>query len=448
MTVAELKERAALEAETARGIKDKADQEGRGMTSDEASIFDEHMANAERVEQESIRQARLEATEARLNATQPKKADTEFANGARIDAVLSPEKLFRFGKLRSFTGSEAERSAYIAGRWLMATVMNSAESRQWCHEHGVEIRVQTEGGNTAGGFLVPDVLERAIIDLRETYGQFRQNCRVMPMSSDHSIIPRRTGGVSAFFIGESTEITASDKAWNQVELTAKKLGTLSRMSTDLSEDAVINVADDLTSEMAHAFAVKEDQCGIDGDGTSAYGGMTGIRVKMVDGLHDGGWVTSAACDNWTEITAAMLSSMMSQIPAYALPGAKWYCSPVAKASVFDRLAMAASGNTLANIAAGAMAAYGGYPIVTMPAMPTTDDAAALNGKIMLLFGDLRLSTTLGDRRGITIKVSTDRYMEFDQIGIQATERFCIVNHDVGGATVATRGPIVGWKGTT
>ena len=447
MTVAELKERAALEAETARGIKDKADQESRGMTSDEASIFDTHMANAERVEQEAIRQARLEAAEARLNAPQPKQAETEFANGARIEAVV-PEKLFRFGALRSFKGPQAERNAYVAGRWLMATVMNNAESRQWCHDHGVEIRVQTEGVNTAGGFLVPDVLERAIIDLRETYGQFRQNCRVMPMSSDHSIIPRRTGGVTAFFIGESTEITASDKAWNQVELTAKKLGALSRMSTDLSEDAVINVADDLTSEMAYAFAVKEDQCGIDGDGTSTYGGMTGIRVKMTDGLHDGGLVTGAACDNWTEITAAMLSSLMAQIPAYALPGAKWYCSPVAKASVFDRLAMAASGNTLANIAAGAMSAYGGYPIVTMPAMPTTDDSAALNGKIMLLFGDLRLSTTLGDRRGITIKVSADRYMEFDQIGIQATERFCIVNHDIGGATVASRGPIVGWKGTT
>jgi len=447
MTVTELRERAAFEAEEARKIKDKVDEEGRGMNEDEVHEFDKHVNEANRVEAEADRQERLEATEARLNAPQERKVTPEIATGERI-TVVKPE-LFRFGKLTAFTGQNAEANAYKSGKWLMATIMGDAASRQWCHDKGVEIRVQTEGINTAGGFVVPDVMERAIIDLREEYGSARKNCRVVPMSSDHSVIPRRSGGVTAYFIGETTAITASDKSWNQVELTAKKLGALTRMSTDLSEDAIINLADDLAQEMAYAFAAKEDACCIDGDGTATYGGMEGIRVRMIDGLHVGSYVDAvAAGDNWSELDAADLLAVMAALPKYARRGAKWHCSPLAKVAVFDRLALALGGMTAADIAAGAASKYGGYPIEEWAAMPTDDSAAALNLKIMLFFGDMRLSTTLGDRRGIVMKKSEERYLEYDQIAIQATERFCIVNHDIGGAAAANRGPVVGLRGIT
>jgi HK97 family phage major capsid protein len=267
------------------------------------------------------------------------------------------------------------------------------------------------------------------------------------MSGDHTYIPRRAGGVTAYFVGEKDSIIESDKSWNQVELTAKKLGALTRMSTDLSEDAIINIADDLAKEMAYAFAVKEDQCGIDGDGTSTYGGMVGIRTKMIDGNHAYSYVEAAAAgDDWSGIDASDLTNVMGALPLYARANAKWYCSPLAKVAVFDRLMAAGGGNTIQNLASGAPARYMGYPIVEAAAMPTVDAGAALNAKIMLFFGDLSMAATLGDRRGITVKVSNDRYFEYDQIGIQATERFCIVNHDIGGT--ATRGPVVGLLGNT
>jgi HK97 family phage major capsid protein len=47
---------------------------------------------------------------------------------------------------------------------------------------------------------------------------------------------------------------------------------------------------------------------------------------------------------------------------------------------------------------------------------------------------------MGERRGITVKTSEERYFEYDQIAIQATERVDINVHDVGDATTA--GPIV------
>ena len=387
-------------------------------------------------------QERLEKTEARLNKPDKRKVPGEVSDGSRIE-VVTPE-LFRFGKLRSFTGKNAEANAYRAGKWLLATVMKNAEARQWCNEHGMEIRVQTENINTAGGYVVPDVMERAIIDLRESYGMFRANARVLPMGSDHTNIPRRTGGVTAYFVGETDEITASDKSWNQVELTAKKLAALTRMSTDLSEDAIINIADDLAKEMAWAFAKKEDEVGLDGNGTSTYGGMVGIRTRFVDGTHTAGQdAGTSPYTAWAHGTLAdELTTLMSLLPAYALARAKFYISPAGKAGLLDRIALEAGGNTTQNIASGAAPMFGGYPIVVSAAMPT----APTNATVAFLFGDLSLSTTLGDRRGITISVTTDRYFESDQIGIKATQRFCIVNHDLGDNTTA--GPIVASVGTT
>jgi HK97 family phage major capsid protein len=442
MTVIQLREKAVAEAELAREIKDKADQECRGLTEEEASKFDNHLHEAERLEKEANRQQKLEETEQRLSAPQEKKVLLETADGGRID-VQVPE-LFRFGQLRAFKGKNKEADAYKAGRWLMATIMGDAGSRQWCRDKGIEIRVQTEGVNTAGGFVVPDVMERAIIDLRETYGMFRANARVLPMGSDHTVIPRRTGGVTAYFVGETTEITASDKSWNQVELTAKKLGALTRMSTDLSEDAIINIADNLAEEMAWAFAKKEDECGLDGDGTNTYGGMVGIRTKFVDGDHTAGYDEgTSACTAWSHITIAdEIVTVMSLLPTYALPRAKWYINPAGKAACFDALALAAGGNTTREIASGAEPMFAGYPVVVSAAMPS----APTDQTVAILFGDLSLSSTFGDRRGITIKVSADRYLEYDQIGIQATERFCIVNHDIG--DTSTAGPVVALVGNT
>jgi HK97 family phage major capsid protein len=287
-------------------------------------------------------------------------------------------------------------------------------------------------------------MERAIIDLRETYGMFRANARVIPMSSDHTLIPRRASGVTAYFVGETDSITESEKAWNQVELTAKKLGALTRMSTDLSEDAIINIADDLADEMAWAFAKKEDECGLDGDGTTTYGGMVGIRTKFVDGNHTAGQdAGTSPYTAWSHGTLAdEIVTLMSLLPTYALPRAKFYIHPAGKAALFDAIALAAGGNTTREIAGGAEPMFAGYPVVISSAMPS----APTNGTVAFLFGDLTLSTTFGDRRGITIKVSNDRYLEYDQIGIQATERFCIVTHDIGDTSDA--GPVVASVGTT
>ena len=446
MTVVELRELAAKYADDAREIQDKVDAEERGMTTDEAAEFDGLMSKMDTTEAKADRQERLEKAEARINA--PKEPETKkvITPGTKIE-VQNRER-FRHGKLRSFTGPNADADAYKAGKWIMATMMGDADAREWCRQHNVEMRVQTEGINSAGGFVVPDVMERAIIDLRESYGMARQNCRILPMSSDHTYVPRRVGGVTAYFVGETDEITASDKSWNNVELTAKKLGALTRMSSELNEDSIINMADDLANEMAWAFAKKEDDCCMLGTGASTYGGMEGLEVKMDPDLnpnHTAGQIDAASAGlAHSAIEYTDLVNVMAALPRYARANAKWHINPVAKVGIFDRLLLAAGGNTNRNLAEKQATMYAGYPIVEWESQTGTDPFT--NDNPILFFGDMTMSSTMGTRRGITVKVSDQRYLEYDQIGIMATERFCINHHDLG--DTSTAGPIVALLATT
>jgi len=348
----------------------------------------------------------------------------------------------RYGKLVAFKGTTAEDDAYLSGMFIRATLFKNEQAAEWCRNNGlgVHLKAQSEGTNTAGGFLVPTQFETAIIDLREEYGMFRQNCRMVPMGSDSMTIPRRSGGVTAYFVGENAAITESQKSWDQISLSAKKIGALSRMSTELAEDAVINIADDLAQEMAYAFASLEDDCGWNGTGSSAYGGITGCRVKIIDGTHTASAKDAATNhDTFAEIDASDLATVMAALPKYAERNAKWYCSQPAWALVFQRLMAASGGVTIGELSGGKpRRAYLGYEVVIDQKLPTS--TGDLSDVAMLFFGDLSLSTRMGERRGVRVKTSDDRYFEYDQIGIQATERVDINVHDLGDNTDA--GPLI------
>jgi HK97 family phage major capsid protein len=324
--------------------------------------------------------------------------------------------------------------------WIRATLFGDDVAKRWCQDH---MAAGGENIGTKGGFIVPEEMARTIIDLREDYGVFRREANVIAMGSDSLTVPKRTSGLTAYFVAENAEVTASDKAWDQVSVTARKLGALHKMSAELSDDAIINMADDIAMEMAWAFAEKEDDCGFNGDGTSTYGGITGIRPKIVDGNHGAGAVDAETGDNtFAEITSLGLTQAMAALPAYALTNARWYCSQPAFSLIFERLTAAAGGNTISTLEGGLQRRYMGYPIVISQKMPTS--TGDLENVAMVLFGDLRAACIMGDRRGFRFLSSVERYMEYDQIGLLGVERFDIVVHSLGDGTTA--GPIVALVG--
>jgi HK97 family phage major capsid protein len=364
----------------------------------------------------------------------------------KADAVIpAPAIEFsRVSKVKNFKGTVAGKSAderaYRFGKWFKGAVVGDQASKQWCDQNGIQTKALSEGTNYLGGYLVPPEFSTDIIDLRETYGVARQVARVVPMSSDTLPIPRRTGGVTAYFVGEASTITDSNKTWDQVNLVAKKLAALTLWSSELNEDAMISIGDDLAGEIAYAFSQKEDECYFNGDGTSTYGGITGVRSKLrnVDGTIANIKGLQVATGNaYSEIVLSDFHGVLGKLPLYARNGAVWIMSATFFDTVAHKLQTAAGGNTVVDIANGGVARFLGYPVVLSQVMPTTE----ANSQICALLGNFRLGSTFGDRRLLSLALSSEYKFAEDQLAIRGTERFDINVHDVGSTSAA--GPIVG-----
>jgi HK97 family phage major capsid protein len=359
-------------------------------------------------------------------------------------------------KLKAFSAetfgslADAEEAAYKAGMWCRAAIYGDQGAAQWCAEHDVELRrelsygskSQNESSNTAGGYLVFPEMSTAIIDLREQFGTARRFINVVPMASDVQYIPRRTGGLTGYFATEENAFTESSKTWGQVRLQAQALGTLTKISRELADDAVISVADDIASEIAYGLAVKEDATLWNGDGTAAYGGILGVRTKFAAGVSVLAGAIDAASthDTFAEYDAADLIKVIGALPKYAEPNARWYGHRVGWANTFLRLLAAAGGNAIVDVQAGGKPTLGylGYAFETDQTLPSA--LTDISDTAAFLFGDLNAAVTMGERRGITIDVTRDRYWELRQIGIMGWERIDINVHDIGDNVTA--GPLV------
>jgi len=368
------------------------------------------------------------------------------AVAAREERKTIPAQPRFAGRLRAFTGPNAEERAYRAGMWYKGNVFGDAEARRWCADHGVEARAVSNTQGNLGG-MVPDEVLDTVIKLFDDYGTFPAYSRNVPMSSDVLIQPRRTGGVVAEFVGENTTIPDSDPAWDKVTLVAKKLVVSTRCSSEFLEDSIINLADYITDEFARAIALKVDECGWIGTGASSFGEMTGVAVEIAKSARAGSVYTSPDAESFEEFTIDDFTAVLAKLPLYAQRNAAWYVSPAGFAASMQRLALSSGstglsgGNTARDIATGLGTQFLGFPVRLVHVLDGT--LGTDNGKIKVLFGDLGLATMYGVRRQMSIRTSTERYAELDQTLMLATTRFAALTHDVGTSTVA--GPLVALK---
>jgi HK97 family phage major capsid protein len=333
--------------------------------------------------------------------------------------------------------------AYRFGRFIMAA-RGHRKSADWCAANGLVTKGHTESVNSAGGFLVPDEFESSLISLRERYGVFRRNAKIVPMTSDTKRMPRRKSTLTAYAIGEAAPGTESEQVFDQVNLVAQKFMVLTTASNELNEDAIVNLGDDIANEIAYAFALKEDECGFTGTGTSTFGGIVGVEQALIDvdgtianikGLFDPTPTT------WATLSLGDLNATMALLPAYAdSPNCKWYCSKPFYHNVMERLAYAAGGVTAREVKDGvATPVFFGYPVEFVQVM----DRTSTTSSIPVLFGDLGMAAYFGDRRQTSIAFSDSALNAFeqDEIAVRGTERFDIKVANVGDTVEA--GPIVG-----
>lgn len=448
-----------------RDILDRVEQrEDKALSEDEHRLIEDNNREAFDLEtriknlQRTLEARRsVEAITAKMREEDTTRTALVQGNArAANDAAIAPSTsdYYSPGPLKAFRNAE---DAYLSGMWFLAKFTDHEGAKRFCKEKGVfqairqqaSKRAMSEGNNANGGALVPAPLEATIIKLRDSYGVFRRNARIWPMSSDSATVPRSVGGVTVALTGEGTAPTAqAGPTFDQVQLFARKASGYVPFSTELNEDAVISIAELIAEDFAHAFAKFEDEWGFTGDGSATYGGRRGLipTVTALGNTYKAFVEGTSGIDSFAEITAAELSRLMGRIAQYAIPGAKFYCSSTAYATIFERLAVTAGGNTMQNINGMWTPTYLGKPIEITETMFGDDGATAGNDQAMLLYGDIRMASTMGERRFITMKTSTEVKFLEDQIVIKGDERIDINVHDVGTTTV--KGPIAVLYGNT
>lgn len=358
------------------------------------------------------------------------------------DQMTVPIHAMARTKPKAFIGPNAEREAYAAGKFWAAVLFKDDNAATWLDDHGLRLQngfgvqnAMSTSSNPSAGFLVPSFLDSAIIRNVELYGVFRKYARVYPMGPGETVVPRRTGGLTSYFTTENSDITASDITTDQVVLNAKTLGTLTKVSNELNADSVVALGDLLTLEIAQSFAIKEDQCGFLGDGTSTYGGIRGLKSALAAGSIQ---TAGAGVDTAAEIVIGEYQSAMAKL--LQLPGIqpKWFCHSAFFYASMERLALAAGGNSTANYASGMGPMFLGYPVVFTQCLESSlGDISDLQ---YTFFGDLSMTATLGDRAGISVAADSSVYFASNATAVRGLERFDINVHEIG--TASAGGPMI------
>lgn len=433
----------------AKGIYAAAERANREMTAEEQKRFDEitnkdsglvvqlkaerakAIEREEAIRDEAARDRRLKALE-EINGDLNSPSRVLPTNGAQATAQATdePRVFHRMAKLKAF---KDDKTAYDAGMWFRAVVAreNNRDDKQaeiYCRRKGIELtNAANEGSGPAGGYLVPTPLAQTIIDVRESVGVARRILNIQPMTADTLSIPKRTGGLTVYYPGETLAMTPSDKSWGQVELICKKRGVVHYISQELQEDALISIVDDAVSEMAYALADKEDAECILGDGTSTYGGVRGL----LDKIGSAGVFTNTADDHdaWDELDMADFTQTIGLLPEKYSRSPVWVCSANFYWSVMVKVMAEAGGNNIASIATGPQGQpmFMGSPVYFTDKMPR---ASAASQKCAL-FGTFSMGGIMGDRTGIRIGRSDDHKFLEDMTALKATSRYDINIHEPG-----------------
>ena len=416
-----------------------------GQVADDNTDVDE-AALVEVVKQLKALEAKIntkkQVNDAKLEVKQMALRNTKVVNALPNELPTKSDTRNRTKVFRS--DADAKKS----GLFIAAAFHNQEAANRLANEYG--IKTLTSTNQASAGILIPDEMDTEIIRLREQYGIARNFATVKTMSSETLKILKEVSGNTAYFIGNGTDATATDPVYQHLTLAAKNLAVRTKYYANLSDDALISLADEITDWAARAIAIKEDQCLLIGDGSATYGGMLGVTKiwEYQTSLNAGTWTTDTDADNnagiqmasgatWASVTDDDISSLMGKVADYPGASLAFHCTRQFYFEVLHKIAINAGGVTATEIVDGVSRnVFYGYPVIFNNVM----SKATTVSTVPLLFGDLKQATYFGDRRGVTIE--TDKNIGTQEHDVVVTSRFDCLVHSYGNydSTVANQVP--------
>jgi HK97 family phage major capsid protein len=256
------------------------------------------------------------------------------------------------------------------------------------------------------------------------------------MTGDTMHYPRRSAEASTTWVLEGNTITDTTVNFDDVQGVAKKLTCLIKVSTELMEDSAPDLAQFVAEEAGWALAKEEDIAGFTGTGTSAHGGVAGAVGHLQNDGTAGRYIATGHTTIGA-ITNIDIGAIMGTPAAFAFDkNCAWYANAYTIGNCFAQLGGTAGGEFATDPATGQIM-YMGFAVHRTQALK---GSGATTGDMPILFGALDKAAILFERRGLDIRMSSQRFLDTDQVAFLITER---VDLNVHGCSGTSAGPLVG-----
>lgn len=363
----------------------------------------------------------------------------KFKKDTEGNLIVSPEALQDYtNEVASETAKQIEDKMKLNEPAKVPTIIlgghhtRGAENKNWektikffralaFHDFAV-LKELSEGTAADGGRLVPTEFATDLIMLLEQYGSARRYSTQVSMKSKTMNLNSLTGKVTAYWVAEKGAGTASQPTYGEPILTAKKLFGLTPWTTELFEDAELNIVQNLLVLFAEAFSKEEDDEYYNGDGT-VFTGILDTSLTAVDTVLSG-LVSTLTYDDVVDVTNSLTRGQLAGSPGV------WHMSR----SVLNqfRKIKDSNGQPILVDPKGALpATILGYEVEINEVLPAAGDVVA--GKCFAAFGNLKQWSYFGDRRRVTTKilseatVATINLAEKDEEALKTTERVAILH---------------------
>lgn len=237
-----------------------------------------------------------------------------------------------------------------------------------------------------GGFLAPEQFEAQLQKELVEISPIRAAARVTQTTAGRVVWPKRTGTITAKWVGETEERPRTEPTYGQAALDVHEMAAYIDVSNWLLEDSAIDLASELASDFAEEFGRLEGVAFIDGDG-----------VKKPVGILNDPAIKTVANGHAANVSADALIQLMYDLPATYRNRGSWLLNGATIAAY--RLLKDENGRFLwqDSIQVGQPATLLGRPVVEAVDMPGIEADAT-----PVIYGDFATGYRIVDRVGLSV----------------------------------------------
>lgn len=259
MRIIELRQTKAALTKMAEEILSKAENEKRDLTLEERERY-EALLESIQAHNEEIR--RLEETEQRAKALASGGGQYLPSSPDAVRALRPEERItdYLIRERRDILPDGVMDQTLSLGKMLRGIVTGDWRGAE------AERRAMGIGTDSLGGFLVPHPLSSRIIDLARAQARVIQaGALTVPMDSSTLRLAKVLTDPRGYWKPENAAITESDMTFGPLELKAKTLAALVRVSVELLEDAQ-NLGQVVETALSEALGLELDRAALLGSG--------------------------------------------------------------------------------------------------------------------------------------------------------------------------------------